>query len=160
MNDFGFNIAGQSKRKKINPLTTLVRTNLSCGHFKSTALCKQPQIYRKLLGHISGLVKILKVTSSKICKIGALASIEYLKQNQILHIHKIILKLSAPLLSDRERRFFRTFEPTCPMSLIKRESNSCAAYLKHLELNPMLKIYWKKCQRSECTNIAIYSIFE
>lgn len=32
----GLRIAGQSKRKKINPLTTLVLTSLSWGHFAMT----------------------------------------------------------------------------------------------------------------------------
>lgn len=58
-------MAGQSRRKNINPLTTRVLTSLSCGHLATTALCKHPQIYLKVLGQASGLVKMLNVTSSK-----------------------------------------------------------------------------------------------
>lgn len=65
LNDLGFNMAGQSRRKNINPLTTRVLTSLSCGHLATTALCRHPQMYLKVLGHASGLVKILSVTSSK-----------------------------------------------------------------------------------------------
>lgn len=65
LNDLGFNMAGQSRRKNINPLTTRVLTSLSCGHLATTALCKHPQIYLKVLGQASGLVKMLNVTSSK-----------------------------------------------------------------------------------------------
>lgn len=65
LNDLGFKIAGQSKRKNINPLTTRVLTNLSCGHFATTALCRQPQMYLRVFGQASGLVKMLNVTSSK-----------------------------------------------------------------------------------------------
>lgn len=58
-------MAGQSRRKNINPLTTRVLTSLSCGHLVTTAFCKHPQIYLKVLGQASGLVKMLNVTSSK-----------------------------------------------------------------------------------------------
>lgn len=58
----GFNRAGHSRRKKINPDTTLVRTSLSFGHLATTARCKQPQMYRTDLGHASGDVKMLRVT--------------------------------------------------------------------------------------------------
>lgn len=64
LNDLGFNMAGQRRRRNINPLTTRVLTSLSCGHFETTALCKHPQIYLRVLGQASGLVKILNVTSS------------------------------------------------------------------------------------------------
>jgi hypothetical protein len=64
LNDLGFNMAGQRRRKNINPLTTRVLTSLSCGHLATTALCKHPQMYLRVLGQASGLVKILNVTSS------------------------------------------------------------------------------------------------
>jgi len=64
LNDLGFNMAGQRRRRNINPLTTRVLTSLSCGHFATTARCKHPQIYLRVLGQASGLVKILNVTSS------------------------------------------------------------------------------------------------
>lgn len=64
LNDLGFNMAGQRRRRNINPLTTRVLTSLSCGHLATAALCKHPQMYLRVLGQASGLVKILNVTSS------------------------------------------------------------------------------------------------
>ena len=64
LKDLGFNMAGQRRRRNINPLTTRVLTSLSCGHLATTARCKHPQMYLRVLGQASGLVKILNVTSS------------------------------------------------------------------------------------------------
>lgn len=62
----GFSNAGQSKRKKMKPETTRVRTNRSPGHFAITDFCKQLQMYLTLFGHVSIDVKIDWVIWSKI----------------------------------------------------------------------------------------------
>lgn len=43
-NCLGLSKAGHNSLKKMKPETTLVRTNLSSGHFATTAFCKHPQI--------------------------------------------------------------------------------------------------------------------
>ena len=45
----GFRMAGHSRRRKIKPLTTRVRTSRSWGHRDITFLCKQLHMYRIVL---------------------------------------------------------------------------------------------------------------
>lgn len=49
LNCLGLRMAGQSSLKNINPLTTLVLTNLSWGHLFITERWRQPQIYLNVL---------------------------------------------------------------------------------------------------------------